>query len=156
MQAVVSLTTVDFNSRLSMALETRSESGLTWNHLPIELARDSIERDFHSLILPVVRPSWSDRKVLTRIFTDGITNILHGFYLESDKDDIILLRINGEGTEQFLDRRKEIIIMLSLHKAGLTPPVFLEITNGLCYGYIPGRPFTVDDMQVCIYMYIHE
>jgi ethanolamine kinase len=60
---------------------------------------------------------------------------------------MVLVRVNGQGTDAFLDRRGEIVVMLSLHEAGLIPPVFLEVNNGLCYGYIPGRPFSVEDMQ---------
>lgn len=82
---------------------------------------------------------------------DGITNVLLGFYTNGREDDMVLLRMNGKGTDAFLDRRSEVIVMLSLHRAGLIPPVFLEVSNGLCYGYIPGRPFTVDDMKVSLY-----
>ena len=60
------------------------------------------------------------------------------------------------GTDAIVDRRGEILVMLSLHKAGLVPPLYLELGNGLCYGYVPGRPFTVDDMQVYIMYIIRE
>ena len=62
---------------------------------------------------------------------------------------MVLLRMNGEGTDDFLNRRNEVVVMLSLHRAGLIPPLFLEVANGLCYGYVPGRPLTVKDMKVC-------
>ena len=68
--------------------------------------------------------------------------------MEGDRDDVVLLRMNGEGTECFVDRKREITVMLSLHRAGLIPPVFMELSNGLCYGFVPGRPFNVEDMQV--------
>jgi hypothetical protein len=129
-------------------LERRSESGLSWSYLPVTLERDSLTRVFRTHLLPVVRPAWKDFAVQTKIFTEGITNVLVGFYVSRDgKADMVLLRMNGEGTDSFVDRRTEILVMLSLHKAGLVPPLYLEVANGLCYGYIPGRPFTVDDMQ---------
>ena len=136
------------------ALEKRSESGLSWNYLPLTLERDSLSQTFTTQILPLVRPAWRDCHVQTKVFTDGITNVLLGFYVsregsrDQEKEDIVLLRMNGEGTEVFLDRRAEILVMLSLHNANLVPPLYLELANGLCYGYIPGRPFTMDDMQV--------
>lgn len=131
-----------------MALETRTDAGLSWKYLPVKLTHESVERDFLTHILPIVRPTWNGRDVRNKIFTDGLTNTLHGFCLESNKDDMVLLRMNGDGTENFLNRKKEIVLMVSLHRAGINPPVFMELANGLCYGYIPGRPFTVDDMQV--------
>ena len=158
---------------MAMEPQTRSEAGLNWKYLPIELDRGSIERDFLAHILPHVRPAWKRSSVVTRVFEDGITNVLRGFHVAGQSDDIVLVRVNGEGTDAFLDRRGEIVVMLSLHEAGLIPPVYLEVSNGLCYGYIPGRPFSVEDMQVtlktteilgiecrsacmymCIYMYI--
>lgn len=107
-----------------------------------------MERDFSTYILPLVRPAWSECQLEVKLFMDGITNVLMGFYTSGQEDDMVLLRMNGKGTEAFLDRRTEVIVMLTLHRAGLIPPVFLELSNGLCYGYIPGRPFTVDDMKV--------
>lgn len=107
---------------------------------------------FTTHILPLVRPAWKDTPVYTKVFTEGITNVLLGFYVSREgsreETDMVLLRMNGEGTDSFLDRRLEILVMLSLHQAGLVPPLYLQLTNGLCYGYIPGQPFTVDDMQV--------
>ena len=137
-----------------MALQTRTEAGLSWNYLPIQLERDSMDRDCRAHILPIVRPAWNGCSVETRIFTEGITNVLLGFHMAGRNDDMVLLRLNGEGTDAFLDRRSEIVVMLSLHRAGLIPPVFLEVSNGLCYGYIPGRPFSVDDMQV--HVHVHD
>ena len=135
-----------------MAVEPRSESDLSWNYLPLTLERGSMAASFITHILPLVRPTWKDTPVHTKVFTEGITNVLLGFYISRegsrDDTDMILLRMNGEGTDSFLDRRVEILVMLSLHRAGLVPPLYLQLTNGLCYGYIPGQPFTVDDMQV--------
>ena len=128
----------------------RNEAGLSWSCLPITLHQDSMERDCREHILPVVRPTWNGSTVVRKKFTEGITNVLLGFYLPGHKDDMVLVRLNGEGTD-FVDRRSEIVVMLSLHKAGLIPHVYLELRNGLCYGYTPGRPFSVDDMQVMFY-----
>ena len=141
-----------------LALEKRSESGLSWNYLPLTLERSSLSHTFTTKILPLVRPAWRDCHVQTKVFTEGITNVLLGFYVsregsrDQEKDDMVLLRMNGAGTDVFLDRRAEILVMLSLHNADLVPPLYLELANGLCYGYIPGRPFTVDDMQVVFFM----
>ena len=140
------------------ALERRSESGLSWNYLPLTLERSSLSHTFTTHILPLVRPAWRDCHVQTKVFTEGITNVLLGFYVSregsrgQEKDDMVLLRMNGAGTDVFLDRRAEILVMLSLYNADLVPPLYLELANGLCYGYIPGRPFTVDDMQVVFFM----
>ena len=132
----------------SLEIQTRSEGGVSWKYMPVTLDRDSATREFRARILPVVRPTWKECAIETRVFTEGITNSLFGFYPPHNKSDTVLLRINGEGTEKIIDRRNEIVVMISLHRAGLIPPVYLQLANGLCYGYVPGRPFTVDDMQV--------
>ena len=136
----------------ALSLERRCESGLSWNYLPLTLKHVSMSHTFTTHILPLVRPAWRDSTVQTKVFTEGITNVLLGFYVSregsSDEEDMVLLRMNGAGTDAFVDRRTEILVMLSLHKANLVPPLYLELANGLCYGYIPGRPFTIDDMQV--------
>lgn len=136
-------------------MQTRSEGPISWKHLPIKLDRETIARDFRAYILPLIRPSWKDCTIKTKIFCDGITNSLFGFYASRDKSDLVLVRVNGEGTETFIDRHNEIVVMITLHKAGLIPPVYLQLANGLCYGYIPGRPFTTEDMQVyMLYVYM--
>ena len=135
---------------LPLSPEVRSESGVCWKYLPLTLERGSMAQAFKTHVLPAVRPTWRD--VETKTFTEGITNVLLGFYASRDgsrdEEDMVLLRMNGLGTDAFLNRRTEIVVMLSLHEAGLVPPLYLELANGLCYGYIPGHALSVDDMQV--------
>ena len=78
-----------------------------------------------------------------------MTNKLLGFYqVGNADDDMVLVRVNGEGRELFVDSRMEILVMLTLHRAGLNPPLYLVTNNALCYGYVPGRTLTCNDMQV--------
>ena len=133
----------------AMEVQRRSEAGLSWNYLPITLHRDSLDEDFRTHILPLVRTAWSPDKVEKMVFFDGITNVLVGYYESGKKEqDMVLLRLNGEGTDVFIDRRAEIVVIKVLHEAGLAAPVYLETCNGLCYGFIPGRQFKVEEMQV--------
>ena len=41
-------------------------------------------------------------------FHNGITNKLFGFHCKDDKSDTVLVRINGNGTDRFLDRKAEV------------------------------------------------
>lgn len=133
----------------AMEVQRRSEAGLSWSYLPITLHRDSLDEDFRTHILPLVRTAWSPDNVEKVVFFDGFTNVLIGYYETGKKqEDMVLLRLNGEGTDLFIDRRAEIVVIKVLHEAGLASPVYLETCNGLCYGFAPGRQFKVEEMQV--------
>ena len=45
----------------------------------------------------------------------------------------------GEISEKIIDRSEELYSMKLLHKAGLGPPIHAQLSNGLCYGLLPGK-----------------
>ena len=70
-----------------------------------------------------------------KVFNSGIT--LVALYLKekglaSSGGDVVLLRMNGTGSEKIIDRSDELYSMQLLHKAGLGPPIYAELSNGLC------------------------
>jgi len=85
-----------------------------------------------------LQPSWSEEEIQVKFFTDGITNRLVGCFLCGQPNDIILIRVYGEKTELFIDRKIEIRNMNLMHAAGLSPPLYCLFNNGICYGYTPG------------------
>ena len=127
--------------------------GLTWKCLPdLELGLDSYLEEYKSHLLSSVRPKWRPESLEVKVFDEGITNKLVAIFdrdrgLKNSREDVVLLRINGLGTSAFIDRKDEIVTMMCLNQAGLVPPVYCQLKNGLCYGFTPGRPLTVDDVR---------
>ena len=134
--------------------EQRSDGDIRWVFAPVTLGPSITQSvsDIRSKILPFVRPRWKPQSLGHRVFEEGVSNRLIGFYeITGDPDeaeDIVLVRINGEGREAFIDSRTEILVMLTLHREGLSPPVYLVAENAICYGYIPGTTLSADDYQV--------
>ena len=45
--------------------------------------------------------------IFSQTFTDGITNKLLGCFQKSAPDDLVLVRVNGEGSDLIIDRKEE-------------------------------------------------
>ncbi|KAL5502998.1 hypothetical protein EMCRGX_G009871 [Ephydatia muelleri] len=130
-----------------MAVTRRHIGDIVWTHVAIEIDAENFLEGFKSHLLSHVRPNWSPSGTRAKVFNDGFTNKLVGLYHEDGpKDDMVLMRINGPGTETFIDRDAELISTHLLHRAGLAAPVYLQFDNGTCYGYLPGRTVHVSEM----------
>lgn len=108
-------------------------------HLPLTVDTDSLHEDA-VVVARHVRPEWKDCKVNVRDFTDGITNRLVGCFLSDAPNDVVLVRVYGEKTERFIDRKIEKWNMMMMSSRRLAPPLFASFNNGLCYGFTPGTP----------------
>ena len=137
--------------------ERRHQYGISWYHLPVSLSAEEpyLVKEFQTHVMPLVRPRWTRKHLRHRVFEDGVTNKLVGFFHDDPEEapssaadkTAVLLRVNGEGRELFVDGHTEIQVILTLHEAGLCPPLYLVAENALCYGYIPGRALTSSEMQ---------
>ena len=133
-----------------MAAASSQPIGYTWLYLPLELHLDTYRDTFYSQILPVIKPEWQAADLDYHVFESGVTNTLVGFYqkrlgLQNSGQDVILLRLNGLGTENIINRTDEIVTVLCLNQAGFCPPIHAQLKNGLCYGYVPGRRLKVHE-----------
>ncbi|RWS00199.1 ethanolamine kinase 1-like protein, partial [Dinothrombium tinctorium] len=90
-------------------------------------------------IVKAVRSEWNPDEVIAKPFTDGLTNILMGYYSKGNPRDIVLVRMNGEKSEVFIDREAELRIMIALHKFKFGPRVYCAFGNGICYGFENGE-----------------
>ena len=111
---------------------------------------DTYKDVFYDQVLPLVKPQWQPQDLETHVFESGVTNTLVAFYkkdvgLQNSGTDVVLLRINGEGTDKIINRLDEVVTIISLSEEGLCPPLFAELKNGLCYGYLPGRRLKVHE-----------
>ena len=110
----------------------------------VKITIDSYLDDYKLHLLPIVRPDWCKKELAVKIFDVGRTNILMAIYLKEkglmkSRDEVVLLRVNGTGSEKLVDRVDEIHFMLAMHAVGLGPPVYAQLQNGLCYGFTPGH-----------------
>ena len=127
--------------------------GLRWKYLPeVELGFDTYLEEFKTHLLALVRPKWRAENLAIKVFEEGISNKLVAIFerekgLKNSGEDVVLLRVNGQGTEAFINRKDEIVTILCLNEAGLVPPVYYQLKNGLCYGFTPGRNISVDEMR---------
>ena len=130
-----------------MALK-KDVNGYSCSFLPIELDSDLV-KGFGDHLLAICRGDWSRDRLKERLF-EGLTNKLIAFYQEGEEEDeeaIVLVRLNGSNTDVFIDRERELTIMLWLHQNGLSPPVYCQLLNGLCYGFAPGRQIELREMH---------
>ena len=84
-----------------------------------------------------------------QVFTEGYTNTLIGCRLREDasREDVVLIRIYGRGTEVMIDRDQERNAMAALHRVGLGSPVYCQFDNGIAYGFQPGHMLNPDSVR---------
>jgi ethanolamine kinase len=82
-----------------------------------------------------------DKDFSIKSLTDGITNTL---YKCTHKTFTCLVRIYGEGTEQFLDRKNELLYLQKLY----SEPMYFHFDNGMCYGYIEGQVMNPESLKL--------
>jgi len=128
-------------------------SGKPWLYLKnVVVGSETYLADFRTRLLPTVRPEWSSKELEVKKFDSGITNTLVAIFLKErglvhSRDDVVLLRMNGIGSERIIDRMDELHCMHLLHQVGLGPPVYAQLSNGLCYGFLPGRQMGLEEVR---------
>jgi len=90
-------------------------------------------------VLKHVRPSWVENEIKTKMFTDGLTNKLVGGWKEGFKEDLVLVRVYGDKTEQYIDRGAEVENMKLLESGGNGAKLYATFQNGLAYEFVAGR-----------------
>ena len=129
-----------------------ADSVRPWLYLDkVELSSNSCLEDFERDLLPLARPQWRGKELAVNVFNSGITNNLMAIYLKEkgfveSREEVVLLRVNGEGSEKLVDRIDELHCMLTLNEFGLGPPLYAQLNNGLCYGFFPGRQLEVTEV----------
>jgi ethanolamine kinase len=86
-----------------------------------------------------IRQHWKPEQLREKIFSDGITNVLVGIFQQDCKDDMVLVRIYGHGTDQIIDRKAEIenIKLFAEKKCG--PGLLASFKNGIAYPFVKGQ-----------------
>eukprot|EP01134_Creolimax_fragrantissima_P002060 CFRG2060T1 len=92
------------------------------------------------------KPEWPDHKKQFRQFTAGLTNKLFLCSLDGT-DEKCLCRIYGKNTSLLIDRDQELVNIISLQNAGLSPKLIGRFRNGFCYGFLEGEPLDTSGMS---------
>ena len=90
------------------------------------------------------------------------------FCRSEEHDESILIRVYGKNSETLIDRNQELVVSVAaaacfhdalfltfsffknlhtLNQVGKCPKVYGRFKNGIAYGFIPGTPFSVDDLS---------
>eukprot|EP00117_Sycon_ciliatum_P000290 scpid3858/ scgid6413/ Ethanolamine kinase; Protein easily shocked len=100
-------------------------------------------------LIRLVRPEWKSEELAIRVFQGGVTNRLYGVLADGNSvARTLLVRVFGEGSDLFIDRRKEREYIELLWRHGHAEPLCATFDNGFVYGYIVGRPLTVTSVRL--------
>lgn len=96
-------------------------------------------------LLKVLRPLWKEDKIVMRRFQEGLSNYLVGYKLENADDaSMILIRVHGEKSHIFTNHEEELRVLYRLWKAQGVGEVYARFNNGICYGFVPGKPLKTE------------
>ncbi|KAJ1399371.1 kinase-like domain-containing protein [Ochromonadaceae sp. CCMP2298] len=90
--------------------------------------------------------AWQDataESVTVDVLCGGLTNAL---FLATYASSKVVVRVYGQGTAQYIDRRAENLVFSRLSKAGRGPLFLGRFKNGRLEGYISGTALTPDGM----------
>ncbi|ODN00217.1 Ethanolamine kinase 2 [Orchesella cincta] len=102
-------------------------------------------------VLRIVRPQWTstsgESNIKSKVFTDGLSNKLVGFFVDDNKEDVVIVKVFGINTDVVIDRKAEIETMRLLHERKCGAEVYATFDNGICYQYMNGVTLEVEDCQ---------
>jgi len=105
---------------------------------------NAIEESYQ--IINLVKPNWKKEDIACKVFDAGITNKMLGFSLKENGNETVLVRVNGNGTEEFLDRKAEVESFSLLSNHDCAPQLYCIFKNGLCYEFVPGSTLTTESV----------
>merc|ERR1712032_1313390 len=111
-----------------------------------------LKSEIFKTVITKIRPEWDFETTKFHTFQNGITNKMFGIWNEGSEDikqakDALVLRINGNGTETFIDREKEIDSWKILESSGAAPKLFCVFGNGLCMEFVRGSTLTLASIK---------
>ncbi|KAI9486588.1 MAG: kinase-like domain-containing protein [Benjaminiella poitrasii] len=92
-----------------------------------------------------VFPTWKYEDIQFVQCKDGITNQLVRVTYKP-MDFSVLVRAYGKGSELIIDRKQEILNIITLSSQKMSPPLYARFKNGLVYGFIKGKVSTVEEL----------
>jgi ethanolamine kinase len=102
-------------------------------------------------VLKTLRPTWivpsQSERIKYKIFSDGLTNKLYGYYLEGEPEGTVIIKVYGVNTELMIDREMEIQTMKILQAKNLGPALYAIFENGIAYEFISGKTLDTENCQ---------
>lgn len=101
--------------------------------------KENLDSDYTQIktMLTKVFPNWTS-DIHVKQLTGGITNMLLSCS-HNPSNETLLMRVYGQGTNLIIDRHREFVSHLVLNSIQLAPPIHARFSNGLIYGFLPGR-----------------
>jgi len=124
--------------KMSWLGETDLGDGVKCVDVTVDITSDASLKAGATRILKHIRPGWVGEETEWKVFTDGITNKLVGAW-NRDKEDTVLVRVYGIGTEAIIDRRSELENMRRLNSIGAGSRLYAVFNNGIAYQFIHGK-----------------
>ncbi|XP_023329995.1 ethanolamine kinase 1 [Eurytemora carolleeae] len=112
----------------------------------VDLNTDESLKKGARLVLQRIRPDWVGDDIDWKVFTDGITNKLIGAWFR-DKQDTVLVRVYGIGTEKIIDRKTEVENMRKLDAINAGSKLYAIFNNGIAYEFIHGSTLTKESVK---------
>lgn len=99
----------------------------------------NLDNDYDQIktLLCKVFPAWTHH-IHVKQLTGGITNMLLSC-THIPSEETLLIRVYGQGTNLIIDRHREFVSHLVLNSLKLAPSIHARFSNGLIYGFLPGR-----------------
>lgn len=125
------------------------------NKFPLPEKTDQLIAELYSNLLTKIRPNWTLKNLRYKAFSEGLTNRLYGFWHSqnenskiSDNDnyaEAVVLRINGAGTENIIDRDRELKVWKELSDRNAAGKLFLKYNSGILFEFCRGHTIQMKD-----------
>jgi len=106
--------------------------------IDLEITIQDIDIESVKDLIKEVRPHWKIENCHHRVFSKGITNSSAVYYIGDFKEPFVI-RQNGELSDKFVDRKKEILAFKRLADAKICPPLIATFRNGVIMEYFRGK-----------------
>lgn len=117
--------------------------------IDLQITIQDIDIESVKELIKTIRPHWNVRNCHHRVFSKGITNSSAVYYIGDFKEPFVI-RQNGELSDKFVDRKKEILAFKRLAEAGICPPLIATFTNGVLWNIFKEKCSMIRILQISL------
>jgi len=112
--------------------------------IELNVTLTALDLDAVKPIIEQLRPEWKLDEISVKTFTEGISNATKAFYVggKLSTATCLVIRLNGQGTDDFLDRQHELDAYERLSAGHICPPLVAKFNNGIVMSLVEGVVFT--------------
>ncbi|GMT06934.1 hypothetical protein PENTCL1PPCAC_29108, partial [Pristionchus entomophagus] len=104
-------------------------------------------KDIARILSCSIRKDWAIDQLETEVFTNGITNKIFSIFHKENRQDRLVYRVFGHGTDRIIDRKKELEQWQKLSAVGLAAKIIGRFHNGIVCEFLPGEPLKLHQLQ---------